>query len=110
MKKTLKQIQKKNQGFQIKTDFNLVDKGDFPDLIKEKKKEVKRQEKFKEVIEDVKDKPATYQKKINEMFPSLGSEPEPRPAPKKEEALPKPPNKEEAWWQKINQGKKIEID
>ena len=33
-KLTLKEIEKKNQmqGYQIKTDFNLVDKGDFPDL------------------------------------------------------------------------------
>lgn len=38
-KRALKEIAKKNEkkGFQIKTDFNLVDKGDFPDLIAEKK-------------------------------------------------------------------------
>ena len=39
MKQTLKQMEKKNQkaGFQIKTDYNLGDKGDFPELVIEKK-------------------------------------------------------------------------
>lgn len=34
-KNTLKQIERKNEkkGFSVKTDFNLVDKGDFPDLV-----------------------------------------------------------------------------
>jgi hypothetical protein len=32
-----------------------------------------REDKFKEVILNVKEKPATFQKKINEMFPTLGS-------------------------------------
>jgi hypothetical protein len=50
----------------------LVDKGDFPDLFAEKKEEAKKEEKFKDVIQTVKEKPATYQKKINEMFPTLG--------------------------------------
>lgn len=80
----MKEIEKKNRnkGFQIKTDFNLVDKGDFPDLVLEKKEETKKSDKFKEVIQSVKDKPATYQKKINEMFPTLGSD---EPKPVKEE-------------------------
>lgn len=60
------------QGYQIKTDFNLVDKGDFPDLVLEKKSESKNQDSVKEVIQMVKEKPATYQKKMNEMFPTLG--------------------------------------
>ena len=44
-KQTLKEIEKKHQskGFQIKTDFNLVDKGDFPDLVIGKKEEAKKQ-------------------------------------------------------------------
>ena len=57
----------------------MVDKGDFPDLVVGKKGEVKKEEHLKEVIESTKDKPATYQKKINEMFPTLGGGP-PEPA------------------------------
>jgi hypothetical protein len=74
VKQTLKEIEKKHErnGYQVKTDFNLVDKSDFPDLVIEKKGEVKKEENLQEVIQIVKDKPATYQKKINEMFPSLG--------------------------------------
>lgn len=91
-KQTLKEIEKKNRnkGFQIKTDFNLVDKGDFPDLGLEKKEEAKKSDRFKEVIQSHKDKPATYQKKINQMFPSLGND-DPKPSkeePKKEEIKP----------------------
>ncbi len=79
VKQTLKEIEKKHErnGFQIKTDFNLVDKGDFPDLVIEKKSEGRKEENLREVIQIVKDKPATYQKKINEMFPSLGEAPSP---------------------------------
>jgi hypothetical protein len=38
-KKQLKDIEKKNQsfGFTTKTNFNLVDKGEFPELVIEKK-------------------------------------------------------------------------
>lgn len=61
----------------MKTDFNLVDKGDFPDLVAEKKEEVKREDNMREVLQIVKEKPATYQKKINEMFPTLGESPSP---------------------------------
>jgi hypothetical protein len=66
-KLTLKEMEKKNnqKGYQIKTDFNLIDKGDFPELVIEKKNDEKKEDKFKEVISTVRDKPATYQKKIN---------------------------------------------
>lgn len=118
-KQTLKEIEKKNQlkGFQIKTDFNLVDKGDFPDLVTEKKEEAKKEEKFKQVIMSVKDKPATYQKKINEMFPTLGAPEEAFPSPGKEESKKEQPSRkveakqqEKSWWQKLNEPKKIEVD
>jgi hypothetical protein len=46
------------------------------------------------VIQTHKEKPATYQKKINEMFPSLGSD-SPPPAQKKEEVVAKPEAKTE---------------
>lgn len=67
VKNTLKEIEKKNEkkGFKVKTDFNLVDKGDFPDLGLEKKEDLKREDNLKEMIQIVKEKPATYQKKIN---------------------------------------------
>jgi len=44
-KLTLKEIEKKNEkkGFVSRTDFNLVDKGDFPDLVVGKKEEIKRE-------------------------------------------------------------------
>jgi hypothetical protein len=109
VKHTLKEIEKKHErnGFQTRTDFNLVDKGDFPDLVVEKKGEARKEENLTEMIHIVKDKPATYQKKINEMFPSLGEAP---PA-KEEPRLPEPQQKaERAWWEKINDSKKIEID
>ena len=66
IKQTLKEMEKKNEkkGYQIKTDYNLVDKGDFPELV-EKKEDIKRSDQFKEVIQTQKQKPATYQKKIN---------------------------------------------
>ena len=65
-KKSLK-IEKKNErsGYQVKTDFNLVDKSDFPDLVIEKKGEVKKQDNLREMTQIAKEKPATYQKKIN---------------------------------------------
>ena len=67
MKNTLKEIEKKNErsGYQVKTDFNLVDKSDFPDLVIEKKGEVKKQDNLREMTQIAKEKPATYQKKIN---------------------------------------------
>jgi hypothetical protein len=45
VKHTLKEIEKKHElnGFQVKTDFNLIDKGDFPDLVIEKKGQEKRE-------------------------------------------------------------------
>ena len=48
------------------------------------------------MIETAKSKPATYQKSINEMFPSLG-EPETEPT-KKDEGPAKGEKKEKAWW------------
>ena len=77
---------------------------------------MKRSDQFKEVIQTQKQKPATYQKKINEMFPTLGGgDPEPKEEPKKEVnkiEAPKQEGKKEqkAWWEKINQPKKVEID
>ena len=102
-------MEKKNQkkGYQIKTDYNLVDKGDFPELV-EKKEEIKRSDQFKEVIQTQKQKPATYQKKINEMFPTLGGDAEPKEEPKKEVRKVEAPKQQEqkAWWEKINEKKK----
>ena len=42
------------QGYQIKTDFNLVDKGDFPDLNLDKKTEVKTKDNLQQMIHIVK--------------------------------------------------------
>jgi hypothetical protein len=56
VKNTLKEIEKKNEnkGFKVKTDFNLVDKGDFPDLVIEKKEEAKREDNLKDMMHIVK--------------------------------------------------------
>ena len=75
IKQTLKQIEKKNEkkGIQITTDYNLKDKGDFPELVEQKNASGQKNDNFREVVQTQKNKPATYQKKINEMFPTLGS-------------------------------------
>lgn len=54
-----------------------MDKGDFPDLVIQKK-EVKKEDNLRDMIQIVKEKPVTYQKKINEMFPSLGEDTSPK--------------------------------
>ena len=68
-KKKLKdmEIKNKNMGYHAKTDFNLTDKSDFPELLQPKKKKETEDtnENFKDVIGSAKSKPATYQKKIN---------------------------------------------
>ncbi len=78
MKNQLKkiQIESKKRGYEIKTDYSLADKGDFPqldpNLIKKSQKKVEQS--LKNVYEESRQKPATYQKKINEMFPALGED------------------------------------
>ena len=63
------------RGIKVQTDFNLKDKADFPELLEKKKTAAEEpKERLAEVAESVRSKPATYQKKINEMFPSLGEE------------------------------------
>lgn len=61
-------------GYHSKANFSLSDKSDFPDLVVNKKSEQTNasREDFRDVIDNVKNKPATYQKKINELFPTLG--------------------------------------
>lgn len=83
-KKRLKELDEKNKnlGYHAKTNFNLEDKGDFPELIADKKKDQQAKEDFKEIMNTGKQKPATYQKKIEELFPTLGNESQ---APKREE-------------------------
>ena len=66
------------------------------------------------MVETQKSKPATYQKKINEMFPTLGT-PEPKEEVKKVEVVkpevkPEVKQEEKPWWQKINDNKKVEVD
>lgn len=103
-KKKLKQIEKKNKdmGYHAKADFNLSDKSDFPDLQGNTvKKTEATPENYREMIESTKNKPATYQKTINEMFPALGSD-EPSSQPEK---VSQPEKREKAWWEKINEKK-----
>ena len=77
VREKLRELEKKSQqqGIKVQTDFNLKDKGDFPDLLESKKTASEDpKERLTEVIGIVKNKPATYKKKMNEMFPSLGEE------------------------------------
>lgn len=70
-----------------KPDINLNDKNDFPELVPTKKsdpKHDKEKEDIKQVFGIAKSKPATYQKKINQEFPTLGQV-KSEPVPKKEE-------------------------
>lgn len=101
-------MEKKNEnmGYHSKADFNLNDKGDFPDLLQGQKKNEDSQKvsNFRDVIENAKSKPATYQKSINEMFPSIGEE----SSTKEEAQVSKGEKKEKAWWEKLNE-KKIDI-
>lgn len=66
------EIKNKNMGYHSKTDFNLNDKGDFPELLQPKKTSQNEDESYRDVIHSTKNKPATYQKKMNELFPTLG--------------------------------------
>lgn len=70
---------------------------------------------MREVLQIVKEKPATYQKKINEMFPTLGETPSPTKEQVKQsiavvDKKPEPQKTEKAWWQKINDSKEIKFD
>lgn len=69
-------MEKKNKdlGYHAQTNFSLNDKSDFPDLIIGKKPEQTKKDNFRDVVDDAKSKPSTYQKKINELFPTLGSD------------------------------------
>ena len=73
-------------GYHAKAEFNLNDKSDFPDLMPQNNKKVQQQAadhgNFKEMIQNTKNKPATYEKAINELFPALG---DPEPVRKAEE-------------------------
>lgn len=93
-------MQKKNQdaGYHAKANFSLSDKSEFPDLIVGGGNTQNLTERYTDVAETAKSKPATYQKKINELFPTLGDnntnsnedngKKEEKPAEKKEKA----------WW------------
>lgn len=59
------EIKNKNMGYHAKTNFNLNDKGDFPELLQPKKAGQDGHENFRDVMHNAKSKPATYQKKIN---------------------------------------------
>lgn len=69
-------MEKRNKdfGYHAQTNFSLNDKSDFPDLILDKKPVESAKDNFRDVVDNAKSKPSTYQKKINELFPTLGSE------------------------------------
>jgi hypothetical protein len=107
-KKTLKAIEKKQKtmGCFPESAVNLNDKTEFPDLMGNSKKtetvDVSNQN-LKEVIQTAKTKPATYQKSINEMFPTLG-EVEAKQELGSKNALVVAKT-EKSWWEKINDPK-----
>lgn len=78
-------MEKKNKdlGYHAQTNFSLNDKSDFPDLILDKKPAQSTKDNFRDVVDNAKSKPSTYQKKINQLFPSLGSEQTESPSDKK---------------------------
>lgn len=59
-------------GYHAKANFSLNDKNDFPDLVVPNKNAQSIPQNYADVAETAKSKPATYQKKINELFPTLG--------------------------------------
>lgn len=100
--KTL-ELENKKRGYEARTDFNLVDKGDFPELSgANSKHHSKPEEQFKEVVQSSQQKPATYQKKINEMFPTLDSDQDAHSSPKEKDKKEND-KKEKAWWEKLNE-------
>lgn len=102
-------MQKKNKdiGYHAKTNFSLNDKSDFPDLIIGGNKNNAMTENYTDVVETAKSKPATYQKKINELFPTLGDAPAENDNNNKKEEKPVE-KKEKAWWEKLNQKNNVE--
>lgn len=86
--KKLKDMEKKNKdmGYHAKANFSLNDRGDFPELIVDKKPEANGvRDNFRDVVDNAKYKPSTYQKKINELFPSLEEETQPAHSKKEKE-------------------------